>query len=94
MSHQRLFIAACFFYSAIAVAGPNWDAIKDARDEKAAEKQQVRQEAVKQQHQQTAFERLQVACSKVHNNDEVKAACTEMIDAAGEMAPSTGAPAR
>jgi len=69
-------------------------AIDDARKEKAAEKQQVRQEVVKQQHQQTAFERLQVACSKVHNNDEVKAACKEMIDAAGEMAPSTGAPAR
>jgi hypothetical protein len=94
MSRQRLFIAVCFLYSTVAVAGPNWDAIDDARKEKAAEKQQVKQEAVKQQHQQSAFERLQAACNKVQHDDEVKAACKEMIEAAKEMAPSSGSAAQ
>jgi len=94
MTLHRLPLTLCLLYSAAAFAGPNWNAIDDSRAEKSAERQQQQQQVLQNKRLQTAFERLQAACNKVQHDDEVKAACKEMIEAASEISSSTGSAAQ
>jgi mannitol-specific phosphotransferase system IIBC component len=80
-------MAASFVLS--AQAGPNWQAIESARQEKqAAREVSAKQEAevkVQKTRHATSMEKLQAACDKAKGDAIVNAACLEMMAACKEM---------
>ena len=61
-----------------AMAGPNWDAIDDAR----AAKQEQKKTAVQQRTiHESALQQLKTACEKVKANAELSHACDEILAA-------------
>lgn len=63
-------------------AGPNWQAIETARQEK--QENRVQTEVQHTQHA-TAMQKLKAACDKAQSNVEVAEACREMMAACAEM---------
>jgi len=92
MKPNVLLIFIIFFYAMAGYAGPNWEAIERAREEKAAEKrvqtETVVQRAEKVKKQQSTLEKLQAACDKVEENAEITAACDEIIALYAELTVS------
>ncbi len=73
---------ALLLATSLAHAGPNWQAIETARQEK----EQGREVAAEQhKRHQTSMEKLKAACDKAQDNAEVRQACEEMMAACHEM---------
>lgn len=87
---MRILLLACALLLAMhSQAGPNWAAIEQAREEKAAENQLQREEAAHAaalaEHKQSAIEKLEAACARVANDKELSAACDEILAAYREL---------
>ena len=66
---------------ALALAGPNWQAIEYARSVKVEAREEA---AVQQSRHDTAMQKLHAACEKASGDAEVYAACQEMMAACDE----------
>ena len=65
-----------------AQAGPNWQAIETARQEKQENRIKT---AVQTAQHATSMQKLKAACDKAQSNLDVAAACRDMMAACKEM---------